>query len=528
MPLLDLRELRSFPSGDNNTDTLINGVHFNLTALKYYNYTVYSNNTISNRSRCYLIFDQYQPTMFSNGSWVNGTSCYVPYYGIKARGAIGIGFAALFAASIMFTLINLRKHGRMFLREDKRFRIIGRRWQWYWMCFVAACGIISTITGVDVDRDYLQQLAIVLQSFFYCLMLPGTLAMVWEATRHWGSWQERQICDRDPFLLPQDDKRGQFEFWIPLVFYMFAWLNFFMVIPRSWTALEYQRSPWQQSHYAQPSATDSRHKAGAIIAFCAWVVIIVSLHHSLHHYRPRTTGLWNRFNTFCHYCPTKLFLYIIILGIRVIYAIASAWIWEINLFKYDVEPGWPYGLGYGTTALLLIMMNIYGYVDENEDRLLIQQRQERGRSADAELGLTKKPHWWAKARGDTHLSPEQRLRALATEGPGGRAALPRANVELQSFALPSHYSIPSQAGRRSTSELSSDDIERAIRRLSEDPFHDPPLELEEGGMGARVVRRGENNDAASTRTADTARSGMTGQTLTENYPPQRVRSMLDI
>jgi hypothetical protein len=53
------------------------------------------------------------------------------------------------------------------------------------MVFVAACGMISTITGVDVDRYYLQELPIVLQSFFFLLMVPGTLAMVWEATRHW-------------------------------------------------------------------------------------------------------------------------------------------------------------------------------------------------------------------------------------------------------------------------------------------------------------------------------------------------------
>jgi len=39
-----------------------------------------------------------------------------------------------------------------------------------------------------------------------------------------GSWQERQICDQDPFLLPQDDRRGKKEFFMPLIFYLFAWL----------------------------------------------------------------------------------------------------------------------------------------------------------------------------------------------------------------------------------------------------------------------------------------------------------------
>lgn len=53
------------------------------------------------------------------------------------------------------------------------------------MLFVAACGMISGITGIDVDRDYLQSIAIILQSFFSYLMIPGILAAVWEAVRHW-------------------------------------------------------------------------------------------------------------------------------------------------------------------------------------------------------------------------------------------------------------------------------------------------------------------------------------------------------
>lgn len=186
MPLLNLRELLPFPvNPDNATDVLINGVHFNRTALEFWNYTWYDNNTISNSSKCYLIFENFKPSMLSNGSWVNATSCYGPYYGIKTRGALNIAFGSAFGMSIMFTLMNLRKHGRLYLREDKRFRVIGRRWQWYWACFVAACGMISCFTGVDVDRDYLQSLSLILQSFFFCLMLPGTLAMVWESTRHW-------------------------------------------------------------------------------------------------------------------------------------------------------------------------------------------------------------------------------------------------------------------------------------------------------------------------------------------------------
>lgn len=185
MPIYNVRELLAFPPGDNTTETIINKIHFNVTALKLYNYTLYSNNTLSNGSNCWLAFDAFQPTMMANGTFINGTSCYDPYFGISSRGGLGILFACLFGISIMFTLINLRKHGRLFLPNEKRFTAVGRRWQWYWMLFVAACGMISGITGIDVDRDYVLSLPIVLQSFFSYLMIPGILATVWEAVRHW-------------------------------------------------------------------------------------------------------------------------------------------------------------------------------------------------------------------------------------------------------------------------------------------------------------------------------------------------------
>ncbi|KAK8217900.1 hypothetical protein IWZ00DRAFT_486674 [Phyllosticta capitalensis] len=523
MPLLQLRDLIPYPSGDNATDTLINGVHFNRTALDHYNYTIYDNGTISNKSRCYLIFGKYQPTMLSNGSWINGTSCYVPYYGIGTRAKVGISFATLFTVSIIFTLINLRKHGRQFLREEKRFRIVGRRWQWYWMLFAAACGMISTITGIDVDRTYLTSISIVLQCFFYVLMLPASLAMVWEATRHWGSWQERQICDRDPFLLPEDDKRAKTEFYLPLIFYFFAWFNFFMTIPRSWTNIEYQRSDWQQAHYAEKTATDGRFKTGTIIAVIAWGVIIFSLHHSLHHYRPRPTtpGVLARINSFCTHCPTALFLAIIILAFRLVYDIAAAWVWDVSLLNKDVDPAWPFGLGYAPIVLLLVIFNIAGYVHENEDRIIIEQRRQRDQAADAGLGLVKKPSWWRKYNG-AGLTPEQRLRALAEEGPGagaGGVTTPSTNVELG----PVKTQPPIVVGgtgvvrNRSRGRSPNDRAQGERNGADTNPFRDPSPSSRPGTAGTNTR---QNSDQASV---------ISGTTLgIESAPPQRVRSMLDV
>lgn len=182
---MPLRNVVPYPAGSNSSSTVINNIPFNKTALTEYGYTLYTNNTISNATNCYLIFDAFQPALLSNGTWLNATTCYIPYFPIATRGILSIVFGALFGLTIVLTMINLRKHGKLYLRESKKFRVVGRRWQWYWMIFVAACGMTSTLTGVDIDRYYLQDLPIVLQSFFFGIMVPGTLGVVWEGVRHW-------------------------------------------------------------------------------------------------------------------------------------------------------------------------------------------------------------------------------------------------------------------------------------------------------------------------------------------------------
>jgi hypothetical protein len=226
MPLLDVRDLLAFPTTPGNaSDTVISGVHFNLTTLKYWNYTYYSNGTLSNGSWCILSFDPYTPqVLLANGTFMNSTSCYTPINGMGPRGITGLIFSVYFAISIMFTLIHLRKHGRLFLPAEKRFRPVGRRWQWYWLAAAAAMGMIAGIGSIDVDRYYLPEFPIVLTNLGYFLMLVCMMGAVWESVRHWGSWQERQVIDPDPFTLPQNDRRGTTEFYMPLVFYLFNFL----------------------------------------------------------------------------------------------------------------------------------------------------------------------------------------------------------------------------------------------------------------------------------------------------------------
>jgi Protein of unknown function (DUF2434) len=152
-----------------------------------WNYIYYPiNRTLSNSSSdCYLTFPPYTPLIFPNGTFANATSCFAPVNPLETRGIVAILFGSLFAVTILFTLINLRKHGSIHLPRERRFQRVGQRWQWYWMLFVAACGTTSCFTGVDVDRDYVLGPPMSLQCFFLTLMNPGLNAVVWECVRHW-------------------------------------------------------------------------------------------------------------------------------------------------------------------------------------------------------------------------------------------------------------------------------------------------------------------------------------------------------
>ncbi|KKA23483.1 hypothetical protein T310_2549 [Rasamsonia emersonii CBS 393.64] len=407
--ILSAREIAPFELGHNDTDVIINGVHFNRTALGAFNYTLYSNGTLSNGSHCWLAFDIFQPRMDLNGTFLNATSCYTPIIDLQDHGKVGIAFAAMFAVSILFTLLNLRKHGKTFLPPEKRWKAVSRRWVWYWLLVVAVCGVISGFMSVDVDRDYLQSLPLILQSLFYYLMLPSVMAAVWEGVRHWGSWQERQIFDRNPALLPAETTREAQEFWVPLVFYTFAWINFFLAIPRSWTPIELQRSPEQQDAHAKPTATDARFKAAGFMALGGWLVICYSLAHSLYRYRRPPAGFRCGLFYLCA-APAKFKLVIGILAVKIAYAIASAFEWSISPFKYNANSGWIYGLGYTPALLIIIIFNIFGHEEPNEDQALMAQREERSRLQDMQLELeSQQPSWWRKMRSSG------RLKAFAAE-----------------------------------------------------------------------------------------------------------------
>jgi hypothetical protein len=220
---------------------------------------------------------------------------------------------------------------------------------------------------------------------------------------------------------------------------LFDWLLFFMTIPRSWTAVSLQHSQSQTLTVARPSALDVRFKAGAFFALAAWVIIFYSLHHSIRHYRQRTNTLIEP-AVDANNSLTKSFLGISVSAITVGYLIAGTWVWSISPLNAQVSNGWLFGLGYAPALLTIIIYNIFGHINTNDDKALSIQHQHRERAIDQELGIDRsiqKPSWWSKMSGDHHgdLSPEERLRHLTSDIGGGPATSRKVEEALEMKSL---------------------------------------------------------------------------------------------
>jgi hypothetical protein len=413
MTILYIRAATAYEPGANATDVIVNEVHFNRTTLDLYKYTLYSNGTLSNGTDCYLAFREFQPRMDENGTFVNGISCYAPIHGIGQHASIGMAFTAFFALSLFLTSLNLRKHGRKYLPG----RTTGRQLKWLWLLFVAACGLISCIMTVDVDRSHIQGTSLILQSVFYTLMAPGLMAAVWEAVRHWytslshpvfsfiahfctdngrASWQERQILDRDPYAFEKRSSRRRQESFLPFLFYAFALANFCLTIPRSWTGIELQRSPELTALRAQPLATDLRFKLAAFMSLAGTLVICYSLEHSIYRYRaaPAPTSLLAQATFYLTASPPEFLLALALLGLKTGYAIAAAFDWSVSPLRVAVSQAWLYGLGVAPALLITLLFNAVGFAEENEDKALVVQRAELDSALASDGELLGRKRWW--------------------------------------------------------------------------------------------------------------------------------------
>lgn len=192
-----------------------------------------------------------------------------------------------------------------------------------------------------------------------------------------------------------------------------------MIVPRSWTNIEKQRSPDQTRDFAEPTATDIRWKLAALFNFFGWLTIVFSLRHSIKYYKPRNRGLFNRMIGFVKYAPNRFFLTIPLSLILVGYEAACSFEFSISPLKLHPELGYMYGLGWGSIAAIFLVQEVAGFFNPDEDRELIRQRRVRGQEIDSEMGIVKKPHWWSRLHGDVNLNVHDQIARNVREV-GGR------------------------------------------------------------------------------------------------------------
>ncbi|KAH7016691.1 hypothetical protein EDB80DRAFT_270695 [Ilyonectria destructans] len=560
--------VQAWPEGANKSDTLIADHHLNLTALKHWNYTYYTNETISNGSKCYLVFPPYQPVyLFGNGTFINKTTCYTAVKSIGSRGRTGICFATAYGFCLVLVLVALAKHGKNHLAPEKRFYPISRRWQWYWGIFVCACACIGLFMNIDVDRYYLQELPITVTVFFWYLLCMATIALTWESVRHWGSWLERQFIDPNPFVLGQHDRRAMVELWLPMWFYFWVWMNFFLVVPRSWSFTQKQHYPGQALDFARPAATSVRFKAAAFCLIVAWLTILFSLRHSIKNYRDRHRGIINRALGFTKAVPWRFYLTIPITAALIAYQAFIAWEWEYSLIRVGTPIYIIFTWGYTPSLLILLIQIIYGFTSPNEDEELIRQRHERNDRIDQELGIVKKPGWWHRVKGEHLMSLRDKIASNVMEIGGGRGTGRRVETDAERHAR--EEALAAAGGeeiemypvmRANTSNPRSDRagvsaIHREQQSLasryggkSEQRRHERmmqtatgllfpnDLEAERARRHAEISRedtspppytdglRSRNNSRPGT----SHRSSSAGATSRSTAPPYQVRSMLDV
>ena len=176
-----------------------------------------------------------------------------------------------------------------------------------------------------------------------------------------------------------------------------------------------------------------------------------------------------------------------------------------------------YGLGYGPTLLIIVVFEIWGSLDPNEDLALLKIRAERSRSIDAELGVKKKPRWWSRMTGehDDYLTTEQRPKNITSEIGGGRAT--RRNLER-------------------AIELGNMPAARPSGTVYENPFTDEAAPAYSNDRRALPTMDSDATMAQSDRRpvlcisdSDGSETAVSERTMTTVASrPQQVRSMLDV
>jgi hypothetical protein len=336
------------------------------------------------------------------------------------------------------------------------------------------------------------------------------------------SFKHRQVHDSDPFAFRPTGTQAKLDFYLPLVFYAFDWMVFFLVIPRGWTFVQKQRSEAQISTSARPAALDARFKAGSLLATVCLGFTVFRLAYTSRVYRVQI--------------PWPLLQAVILMAIRLAYMLTGSWVWPISPYRLDVNIGWLYGLGYGPILLILCLLNFRGYLNENEEKTLIAQRASRGeedgislqprhRQIQSRLQQASSPSWWSKSR-ETMPYGGQAFKTPTSPTPG----------RVNTGTLPSDlYADGDESGQFWWQRRKREEFDTRRRKSRTRTVDSNPSQVGGGSRRdtsvtqSRWTERDDSSISIVSRTTSNGESGNIGSsTVSLQSQPQAVRSMLDV
>lgn len=294
-----------------------------------------------------------------------------------------------------------------------------------------------------------------------------------------------------------------------------------MVIPRGWTFAQKQRSEAQISSSAIPAALDARFKAGSLLAICCLAVTVFRLAYSSRVYHVQIPGI--------------LLQVVLLVAIRLAYMLAGSWVWQISPYRLDVNIGWLYGLGYAPILLILYLLNLRGYLNENEERILIAQRASRGegdtiRLEPREYHVGSHPQkasalsWWSGSRG---MTPYRSQSSNPQPSPNSEG------FSTGTLSTDLHAS-GDESGQSWWQRRKQEEVD-TTRKKSQPDGGPSWSHSGEGSSGNTLVtqRRWVEKVDSSIRTASQTRPATDGDKKTSSTHslqsrPQAVRSMLDV
>lgn len=301
-----------------------------------------------------------------------------------------------------------------------------------------------------------------------------------------------------------------------------------MLIPRPWSFVQKQRSQAQTLEAAKPVALDARFKLASVLSAVCLALIVSRLAYSARVYRSKI--------------PQILVLIIALLAVRAAYALAGSWNWALSPYRLDVGVVWLYGLGYAPAILILVLVNVRGYLDENEDRALISQRAVRGdededgirmasqsRTSHFQPQSQRPPSWWFKSRdhGPSHgrvfKEPDPRTRKNVAHNP----ATSRPSLRDEEDESGSSWWRRQRQGEEDTRSRNPRQIGSRPSTGSFAKEHDLLVQLR---PGERNSRRESDHGSVDDRSGESrSRESEPSSSTSSLYSrPQVVRSMLDV